>query len=350
MVASSWMLMRSEPSPVSTTTGVSGFARAAPMAAGTEKPMVPRPPEVRKLRGAADRPRLRRPHLVLAHVHGHDAFPGRHGRQLPHQRSPDASRHPDVPRGVPSRMASISRLHSTRAAFATSLFNRRKRAFHVAFGADVRAADFPYLRLIDIHVDDAGARGEACNRTGGPVIEPHAQRNQQVGPVHGQIGGPAPMHSEHSQVQRVVRLHDAKPHQGADHGIPQAAGERADLLLRTGGHHAASDVQHRPLGRRQSTGPWRQGLRRRAQGRVCHARGGKIIDVDEGLLDILGHVDQDRARPAGERDPEGLGHDLQQSRRRCGPGNCAWSPGCSCRRCPLPGRRRSRSGRTGPVP
>jgi hypothetical protein len=50
-VASSWMFMRSDPSPVTQTTRASGFAREAPIAVGRPKPIVPKPPEVRKLRG-----------------------------------------------------------------------------------------------------------------------------------------------------------------------------------------------------------------------------------------------------------------------------------------------------------
>ena len=51
-VASSWMFIWNEPSPVSSTLGIVGsLPTAAPMAAGRPKPIVPRPPELIQRRG-----------------------------------------------------------------------------------------------------------------------------------------------------------------------------------------------------------------------------------------------------------------------------------------------------------
>ena len=50
-VAISWEFIWNDPSPAMQTTVASGFATAAPMAAGKPKPMVPSPPEERKVRG-----------------------------------------------------------------------------------------------------------------------------------------------------------------------------------------------------------------------------------------------------------------------------------------------------------
>ena len=50
-VASSWMFIWNEPSPVSSTDGTSGMATAAPIAAGSPKPIVPSPPELIQRRG-----------------------------------------------------------------------------------------------------------------------------------------------------------------------------------------------------------------------------------------------------------------------------------------------------------
>ena len=50
-VAISWEFIWNDPSPAMQTTVASGRATAAPMAAGKPKPMVPRPPEDRKVRG-----------------------------------------------------------------------------------------------------------------------------------------------------------------------------------------------------------------------------------------------------------------------------------------------------------
>ena len=45
-VASSWLVIWKQPSPSMAQTVRSGSATLAPMAAGTEKPIVPRPPEL----------------------------------------------------------------------------------------------------------------------------------------------------------------------------------------------------------------------------------------------------------------------------------------------------------------
>ncbi|SLF21645.1 Uncharacterised protein [Mycobacteroides abscessus subsp. massiliense] len=50
-VASSWLVIWKQPSPSMAHTSASGRAILAPMAAGTAKPMVPRPPELSQVRG-----------------------------------------------------------------------------------------------------------------------------------------------------------------------------------------------------------------------------------------------------------------------------------------------------------
>ena len=52
-VAISWLFIWNDPSPATHTTCFSGQPMAAPMAAGKPKPIVPRPPDDRKLRGAS---------------------------------------------------------------------------------------------------------------------------------------------------------------------------------------------------------------------------------------------------------------------------------------------------------
>src|SRR3954451_19765213 len=53
-VPSSWIFIWNEPSPVSSTDGISGQAIAAPIAAGRPKPIVPRPPELIQRRGSGE--------------------------------------------------------------------------------------------------------------------------------------------------------------------------------------------------------------------------------------------------------------------------------------------------------
>jgi hypothetical protein len=49
-VATSWQVIRKEPSPQTATTVRPGLPTLAPMAAGRPKPMVPSPPELMKER------------------------------------------------------------------------------------------------------------------------------------------------------------------------------------------------------------------------------------------------------------------------------------------------------------
>ena len=53
MVASSAAVIWKPPSPTITQTSFSGQANLAPMAAGSAKPIVPRPPEVMSVRGCS---------------------------------------------------------------------------------------------------------------------------------------------------------------------------------------------------------------------------------------------------------------------------------------------------------
>ena len=50
-VASSWAVIWKQPSPSMATTSSPGLPTCAPIAAGTAKPIVPRPPELIQLRG-----------------------------------------------------------------------------------------------------------------------------------------------------------------------------------------------------------------------------------------------------------------------------------------------------------
>ena len=51
-VASSWLVIWKQPSPSMAHTVVSGQPTFAPIAAGTEKPIVPRPPELSQVLGS----------------------------------------------------------------------------------------------------------------------------------------------------------------------------------------------------------------------------------------------------------------------------------------------------------
>ena len=74
IVASSHIVIWKPPSPTTTHTSASGRATFAPIAAGSAKPMVPRPPEVMSVRALVVLVVLRLPHLVLADVGDDDGL------------------------------------------------------------------------------------------------------------------------------------------------------------------------------------------------------------------------------------------------------------------------------------
>ena len=65
-VASSWLVIWKQPSPSIAHTVASGLPTLAPIAAGTAKPMVPRPPELIQVLRVLVADEVRGPHLVLA--------------------------------------------------------------------------------------------------------------------------------------------------------------------------------------------------------------------------------------------------------------------------------------------
>ena len=87
-------------------------------------------------------------------------------------------------------------------------------------------------------------------------------------------------------------------------GAWTSLGQLAQGLVRVRLDHAAADVEHRPPGLRAAGRPPPRSARRRAA-RASGSRAGPCTggqdQVDRGLQDVLGQVDQDRARPAGAR-------------------------------------------------
>ena len=71
-VASSCAVIWKQPSPSIAITRRSGMPAAAPSAAGTANPIVPRPPELIQVPRLVEPPELRRPHLVLADARDDD--------------------------------------------------------------------------------------------------------------------------------------------------------------------------------------------------------------------------------------------------------------------------------------
>ena len=120
------------------------------------------------------------------------------------------------------------------------------------------------------------------------------------------------MHAGHAHVQLVGVRERAAGHQGGDDRHAGHLGEGDQLGRGVGLDHAATDVEHRALGR----GDHAHGLLDLAGVRGGHrAVAGQVHlrrpdEVDLGVLQVLGHVDEDGARAAGGGEVERLGDRL----------------------------------------
>jgi hypothetical protein len=72
-----------------------------------------------------------------------------------------------------------------------------EREFHITANGNVGWLVFIEFRGVDIDMDDFAVLAEFLDLAGDPVVEPHAQRDQQVGLVHGIVCIHRAMHAEH---------------------------------------------------------------------------------------------------------------------------------------------------------
>ena len=136
---------------------------------------------------------------------------------------------------------------------------------------------------------------------GHPVVEAGAERDQQIGLLQRRHGRDRAVHAGHAEVLRVAVGERAARHQRGHDRDAGELGEREQFLGGVGLEHAAADVQHRPLGRRDQLGGLAHLLGVRAQvGPV--AREVELLGPGEGglgLQDVLGQVDEHRAGTSG---------------------------------------------------
>ena len=77
-------------------------------------------------------------------------------------------------------------------------------------------------------------------------------------------------------------------------------------------HHATAKVEHRALGFVDHLRRSLDGLHIQLRPSIGHGRRRQLVEVDKLILDVLGHIDQHRARPTGHGDAEGLGDHGEQ--------------------------------------
>jgi hypothetical protein len=183
---------------------------------------------------------------------------------------------------------------------------------HLAAVADDRHVRHPVLGdlgRVDVGVHDQRVRREAGQLAGHPVVEPGAERDDEVRLLQRAHRGDGAVHAGHPQVLRVAVRERAAGHQRGDHRDPGELGEPAQLRRRVRLQHATADVQDRAPGLGDEPGGLADLLAVRLEHRPVagqvHRR--RPAEPGVGLQDVLGQVDQHRPGPAGQGQVERLG-------------------------------------------
>ncbi len=171
-------------------------------------------------------------------------------------------------------------------------------------------------RGVDIDVDLAAAGREGVDAAGDAVVEARADADHQIAPVHRQIRLVGAVHAQHAQPLRMAGRHRPEPHQGRGDGEARRVGQLAQEVRGggTGIDEPAAGVEDRPARRLHQ----RHGLTDADHLRPQLRPVGLVLDVARRVvragcdLNVLGDVDDHRARAAGGGDVERLGQDARQ--------------------------------------
>ncbi len=157
-------------------------------------------------------------------------------------------------------------------------------------------------------MDFFGVPGEGGELAGNPVVETHADADQQIGMGDGVIGVAGAVHPQHAQGKIVVLGKATDAHKRRRHRNLHQFGQRHELLLRPGGDDAAADVENRLLRGGDGFGRGADLLLVTFQGRLVagkvHPARGFVIKL--GVLHVHGDIDEDRSRPPRGGDVERL--------------------------------------------
>ena len=186
-----------------------------------------------------------------------------------------------------------------------------ERLAQVLRDPDVHADVLVELRAIDVDVDLLRGRRVGLEVPGDAIVEPHAERDQQVGFLNRVVHPRLAVHAHHAEVERMRGRDAAEAEQRHRDRDLRALGELDDLALRAGEHHAVAGENQRPLG----GGDELDRVAHRSvagQGFVVRfgevGLGGRPVDLAAPLLRVLGDVDQHRAGTSPPRDGERLEH------------------------------------------
>ena len=101
---------------------------------------------------------------------------------------------------------------------------------------------------VNVNVDNLGLAGKGGGLQSHTVGEAAAHSDEQVAAVAGHVGGLGAVHADHAGGQGVTAGNAAGAHQGDGHGGVDPAGKLPELLVGTAADHAAAADQHGLLG------------------------------------------------------------------------------------------------------
>ena len=147
-----------------------------------------------------------------------------------------------------------------------------------------------------------------ANRT---VVEAGADCQQNVAVLHAEVGFVGAMHAGHADPARVGGREGPQRHERGGDGSAGQVGQLHEFRMRMRGNDTATHVDHGALGSQQHLhGLLDLPLVTLGDGRIgAHldfATLGRVLAGGDG--DVLGDIDQHRARPARARNMEGAAH------------------------------------------
>ena len=264
------------------------------------------------------------PHLVLAHVGGHDGVLGTHllegaqdlvgGEDVALRRGLGAVGEDEF---LPRRVLVAG------DAVVDHLEDLPGVSDDVVVGLDVLVD----LGPVDVDMYDLGLLGEAGGVGGHPVGEPAAHGDEQVAVVAGHVGAAGAVHAQHAGGEGVGAGEAAAAHDGDGHRGVQLFGQGAELLMGPAADHAAAADEHGLLrmgdelhqlvhvvavgggGRQVPARPLPQ-VGQPAVELVLLLGEGLVVDHHVQAGDVFQKVDEHRAGPAHGGHGEGLPDDV----------------------------------------
>ena len=204
-------------------------------------------------------------------------------------------------------------------------------ALRVAHDGDVHGHVLADLGRVDVDVDDPGVGRVGAHVAGHPVVEAHADGDEEVGRLDRPVDVLPAVHPHVAVGQRMGLVHRADPEQGPGDRDPGLLGEGPELLGRVGDEDPVAGQDDRPprLGDLLGDQLELAGMAAQVRAEAGQAGGdllvGRVRRVGLLLEGVLRDVDVDGAGPPGPGDVEGLGEDAGEVVRRRGRGSCAWS-------------------------